>query len=59
MRNADMKNYRASSENARFGTLVSMLIVFALLAVLAWAGERDHQARIEQVRFAAQCGIKS
>ncbi len=59
MRNRDMKDYRASSENARFGTLVSMLIVVALLAVLAWAGERDHQARIKQVKFAAQCGVKS
>ena len=59
MRNRDMKDFRASSKNARFGTLVSMLIVVALFAVLAWAGERDHKARIEQVKFAAQCGVRS
>ena len=51
----DYKNYRAQD-----GGIGQRLAVFAglicLLALLGWMGERDHQARLEQVSQAAQCG---
>ena len=53
----DFKDYRAQN-----GGICAKLAVFAgliaLLALLGWMSERDHQARIDQVSRAAQCGVK-
>ena len=55
----DFKDYRASED----GGIASRLAVFAgliaLLALLGWMGERDHQAKIDQVRSANQCEVRS
>ena len=52
----DYKNYRAQD------SISQRLAVFAglvgLLALLGWMGERDHQAKIDQVSQAAQCEVK-
>ncbi len=54
----DFKDYRASED----GGIASRLAVFAgliaLLALLGWMGERDHQYRLDQVSQAAQCEVK-
>jgi hypothetical protein len=51
----DFKDYRARDE----GSIGSKLTVFAgliaLLALLGWMSERDHQYRLDQVSRAAQC----
>lgn len=53
----DFKNYQAD------GGIGQKLAVFAglicLLALLGWMGERDHAAKIEQVRSANQCEVRS
>jgi hypothetical protein len=53
----DFKDYRASED----GGIGSKLAVFAglicLLALLGWMGERDHAAKIEQVK-AASCEVR-
>ena len=55
----DFKDYRASGD----GGIGSKLAVFAglvcLLALLGWMSERDHQAKIDQVRSANQCEVRS
>ena len=54
----DFKDYRASED----GGIVSRLAVFAglvaLLALLGWMSERDHQYRLDQVKAANQCEVK-
>ena len=54
----DMKNYKAT-EKVHVFKLGSWLFIASLIAVLAWMGERDQQAKIEQVRLAPQCGVES
>ena len=52
----DFKDYRAQD------SISQRLAVFAglvgLLALLGWMGERDHAAKIEQVRSANQCEVR-
>ncbi len=54
----DFKDYRARDE----GSIGSKLAVFAgliaLLALLGWMSERDHQYRLDQVKAANQCEVK-
>jgi len=51
----DFKNYQAQDE--RIGSRLAVFAgLVALLALLGWMGERDHQARLDQVLQAAQCG---
>jgi hypothetical protein len=49
-----MKNYRAPEEAFSTKT-VTYLIIFALLAVLAWASERD-SAFVADTQFIGYCG---
>ena len=53
----DFKDYKAQDDG-----IGSKLAVFAgliaLLALLGWMSERDHQYRLDQVSRAAQCGVK-
>ncbi|MBY0475450.1 MAG: hypothetical protein K2Q13_10390 [Nitrosomonas sp.] len=53
-KNTDMKSFR-TTEGAHVTRIGSFLMIAVLLAVLAWMGERDHQAKLDQVREAAQC----
>lgn len=52
----DAKNYRARREPLR-SPIWAVIGIAVLLALLGWTGERDHQAKVEQVRSAAiiQC----
>ena len=54
----DFKDYRAQDNG-----ICAKLAVFAglvcLLALLGWMGERDHAAKIEQVRSSNQCEVRS
>jgi len=54
----DFKNYKAP-ECANVSRMCSILMIVGLVALLAWMGERDHQAKLEQVRLAAQCKVQS
>lgn len=53
----DFKDYRAQD-----GGIGSKLAVFAglvaLLALLGWMSERDHQYRLDQVKAANQCEVR-
>ena len=48
----DFKDYRASDGIGHKLTVVIGLV--GLLAILGWMGERDHQARIDQIRSACE-----
>ncbi len=52
----DAKNYRARREPFR-SPIWAVIGIAVLLTVLGWMGERDHQAKVEQVKLAAagQC----
>lgn len=53
----DLKDFKAQD-----GGIVSRLAVFAgliaLLALLGWMSERDHQYRIDQVKAVNQCEVR-
>lgn len=53
----DTKDYRAKREFFTMPILIAALGIVALLALLGWMDERDHQAKIEQIKLAAvkQC----
>jgi hypothetical protein len=52
----DFKNYQAQDE--RIGSRLAVFAgLVALLALLGWMGERDHAAKIEQVK-AASCEVR-
>ncbi|WP_293006889.1 hypothetical protein [Nitrosomonas sp.] len=52
----DTKDYRASGATFKQRMLIVITLV-ALVALLGWMGEKDHQAKLEQVQqiAAAQC----
>lgn len=56
-KNTDMKNYKARGEpeGVILMRMFTYFMIAALLAVLAWMDERDHQYQIEQLRETAQC----
>ena len=54
----DFKDYRASEDGGIGSRLAVFAGLIALLALLGWMSERDHQARLDQVSRAAQCGVK-
>lgn len=48
----DTKDYRASGTTFKQRMFIVISLI-ALVALLGWAGEKDHQAKIEQVLQAA------
>ena len=52
----DFKDYKAHDSIGKKLAVFAGLI--ALLALLGWMSERDHQYRLDQVSRAAQCGVK-
>ena len=54
----DFKDYR--SQDSGIGKKLAVFAgLICLLALLGWMGERDHQAKIDQVRSANQCEVRS
>ena len=51
----DFKDYRGSEDGGIGSKLAVFAGLIALLALLGWMGERDHQHRLDQVARAAQC----
>lgn len=51
----DTKDYRAESTSGY--TITAILAGIALLLLTAWMSERDHQAKVEQIKLASagQC----
>lgn len=47
MTQLDFKNYRAPSRTGN-NIMITVALV-ALITLLSWMGERDHQARLEQI----------
>jgi hypothetical protein len=54
----DFKDYRARDESSIGSKLVVFAGLIALLALLGWMSERDHQHRLDQVKAANQCKVK-
>ena len=56
MMQLDYKNYRAPS-NCTASNIMIAIGLAALIVIIAWMGERDHQARLEQIesKAAAVC----
>lgn len=48
MTKIDYKNYRAPS-NCTASNIMIAIGLAALIVIIAWMGERDHQARLEQI----------
>ena len=53
----DFKDYRASEDGIGAKLAVFAGLV-ALLALLGWMSERDHQYRLDQVQAANQCEVR-
>ena len=54
----DFKDYRASEDGGIGSRLAVFAGLIALLALLGWMSERDHQYRLDQVKAANQCEVK-
>jgi hypothetical protein len=54
-KNRDMRNFEARHET-RKQQLIAVIGLVALLAVLGWLGERDHQDKLASIEMAKQCG---
>ena len=54
----DFKDYRARDESSIGSKLAVFAGVIALLALLGWMSERDHQYRLDQVKAANQCEVR-